>query len=138
MAVKTSATAQLKFKTTSADSYSTIAKVRDVRLDINRDALETTGIGQRDRTYAYGIRGTSGSGTLLYDPSDTGTADLMNQILSDTDTLSGVQLVLDTGSTDGTISGDALITAAGPGVSVGDLVSVPISFTISGKPSGAF
>jgi hypothetical protein len=138
MAVKTSATAQLKFKVSSAASYSTIAKVRDVRLDISRDALETTGIGQRDRTYAYGIRGTSGSGTLLYDPSDTGTADLMNQILSDTETLSGVQLVLDTGSSDGTLSGDVLITAAGPGVSVGDLVSVPISFTVSGKPTGAF
>jgi hypothetical protein len=138
MAVKTSATALLKFKVSSAAAYSTIAKVRDVKLDINRDALETTGIGQRDRTYAYGIRGTSGSGTLLYDPSDTGTADLMNQILSDTETLSGLQLVLDTGSSDGTISGDALITAVGPGVSVGDLVSVPISFTVSGKPTGAF
>jgi predicted secreted protein len=138
MAVKTSATALLKFKVSSAAAYSTIAKVRDVKLDINRDALETTGIGQRDRTYAYGIRSTSGSGTLLYDPSDTGTADLMNQILSDTETLSGLQLVLDTASTVGTISGDALITAAGPGISVGDLVSVPISFTISGKPTGAF
>jgi hypothetical protein len=138
MAVKTSATALLKFKVSSSAAYSTIAKVRDVKLDINRDALETTGIGQRDRTYAYGIRSTSGSGTLLYDPADTGTADLMNQILSDTDTLSGLQLVLDTASTDGTISGDALITAAGPSVSVGDLVSVPISFTISGKPTGAF
>jgi hypothetical protein len=138
MAVKTSATAHLKFKVSSAAAYFTIAKVRDVKLDINRDALETTGIGQLDRTYAYGIRGTSGSGTLLYDPSDTGTADLMNQILSDTETLSGLQLVLDTGSSDGTISGDALITAVGPGVSVGDLVSVPISFTVSGKPTGAF
>jgi hypothetical protein len=138
MAVKTSATALLKFKVSSAAAYSTIAKVRDVKLDINRDALETTGIGQLDRTYAYGIRGTSGSGTLLYDPSDTGTADLMNQILSDTETLSGLQLVLDTGSSDGTISGDALITAVGPGVSVGDLVSVPISFTVSGKPTGSF
>ncbi len=138
MAVKTSATALLKFKVSSAAAYSTIAKVRDVKLDINRDALETTGIGQYDRTYAYGIRGTSGSGTLLYDPSDTGTADLMNQILSDTETLSGLQLVLDTGSSDGTISGDALITAVGPGVSVGDLISVPISFTVSGKPTGAF
>lgn len=138
MAVKTSATALLKFKVSPEASYVTIAKVRDVTLNINRDALETTGIGQADRTYAYGIRGTSGSGTLLYDPSDTGTADLMNQILSDTETLSGVQLVLDTASTDGTVSGDALITAVGPGVSVGDLISVPVSFTISGKPTGQF
>lgn len=138
MAVKTSATAILKFKVTSAAAYSTIAKVRDVKIDISRDALETTGIGQIDRTYAYGIRSTSGSGTLLYDPSDTGTANIMNQILSDTETLSGVQMVLDTASATGTISGDALITAVGPGVSVGDLVSVPISFTISGKPTGIF
>lgn len=138
MAVKTSATALLKFKTTTGGSFVTIAKVRDVRLDISRDALETTGIGQADRTYGYGIRSTSGSGTLLYDPADTGTADLMNQILSDTEALSGIQLVLDTATTDGTISGDALLTAVGPGVAVGDLVSVPISFTISGKPTGAF
>ena len=48
MAVKTSATALLKFKATTADAYATIGKVRDVRLDINRDALETTGIGQGD------------------------------------------------------------------------------------------
>ena len=138
MAVKTSATALLKFKLGGASSYTTIAKVRDVRLDINRDALETTGIGSTDRTYAYGIRGTSGSGTLLYDPADTATTDLMQQVLNDTETLSGIQLVLNTGSSDGTISGDALITAVGPSVSAGDLISIPISFTISGKPTGSF
>jgi len=136
MAVKTSATAQLKVL--SGASYITVAKVRDVRLDMSRDALETTGIGQKDRTYAYGIRGTSGSGTLLYDSTDSGTREILNHILSDTETLSGVQLVLDTGTSTGTISGDALITAAGPGVSVGDLISIPVSFTISGKPTGTF
>lgn len=136
MAVKTSATAQLKIL--SGASYITIAKVRDIKLDMNRDALETTGIGQKDRTYAYGIRGTSGSGTLLYDSTDSGTREILNHILSDAETLSGVQLVLDTGTSTGTLTGDALITAAGPGVSVGDLISIPISFTISGKPSGTF
>lgn len=138
MAVKTSATALLKFKLGGASTYTTIAKVRDVRLDISRDALETTGVGQTDRTYAYGIRSTSGSGTLLYDPNDSATTDLMQQILEDTETLSGIQLVLNNASSEGTISGDALITAVGPGVSAGDLISVPISFTISGKPTGSF
>jgi hypothetical protein len=138
MAVKTSATAQLKFKATTGDAYATIGKVRDVTLDIARDALETTGIGQGDRTYAYGIRGTSGSGTLMYDPLDTGNANIINRILSDSEALSGIELVLDTASNTGTISGDALITAAGPSISVGDLVTVPISFTISGKPTGGF
>lgn len=138
MAVKTSATAQLRFKETTGGSFATIAKVRDVTLDIARDALETTGIGQGDRTYAYGIRGTSGSGTLMYDPADTANKAIIGRILSDSDALSGIELVLDTGSSAGTISGDALITAAGPSISVGDLVTVPISFTISGKPTGQF
>lgn len=136
MAVKTGATAQLKFLVSGV--YTTIAKVRDVQLDISRDALETTGIGQKDRTYGYGIRGTSGSGTLMYDSSDSGTRALLNHILSDTETLTGLQLVLDTGTATGTLTGDALITAAGQAVSVGDLITVPISFTISGKPTGSF
>ena len=132
MAVKTAATAELQFEGVA------IGKVRDVSLNINRDALETTGIGQLDRTYAYGIRGTSGSGTLLYDSTDSGTQEVLNHILSDAETLSGVKIVLDTGSSNGTITGDALITATGASVSVGDLISVPISFSMSGKPTGTF
>jgi predicted secreted protein len=136
MAVRTGATAQLQIK--SGASYITVAKVRDITLNFNRDALETTGIGEKDRTYAYGIRGTSGSGTLLYDSTDSGTQEVLNHILSDAETLSGVKIVLDTGSSNGTITGDALITATGASVSVGDLISVPISFSMSGKPTGTF
>lgn len=138
MAVRTGATAQLGFSSAGTGTYTTIAKVRDVTLDINRDALETTGIGEKDRTYAYGIRGTSGSGTLLYDPEDSGTAAIINQVLDETEALSTIQLQLDTGSTAGTIAGPVLITATGTSVSVGDLITVPISFTISGKPTGTF
>ena len=136
MAVKTGATAQLQIL--SGASYITVAKVRDITLNFNRDALETTGIGEKDRTYAYGIRGTSGSGTLLYDSTDSGTREVLNHILNDTETLSGVKIVLDTGTSTGTIQGDALITATGASVSVGDLISVPISFSMSGKPTGTF
>lgn len=132
MAVKTSATAELRYEGAA------IAKVRDVSITFARDALETTGIGQADRTYAYGIRGTTGSGTLLYDPSDAATTNVINRLLSDSDTLNTMSMVLDTSTTTGTITGDALITQAGTSISAGDLVSVPISFTFSGKPSGTF
>lgn len=138
MAVKTGATAQLGFSAAGDGTYTAIAKVRDITLNINRDALETTGIGEADRTYAYGIRGTSGSGTLIYDPLDGGTDAIINQVLSATEALSGIQLKLDTNGTDGTIAGSVLITAVGASVSVGDLITVPISFTISGKPTGSF
>lgn len=136
MAVKTGATAKLQVL--SGASYIDVGKVRDVTLNFNRDALETTGIGQRDRTYAYGIRGTSGSGTLIYDATDSGTREVLNHVLADTETLSGIKLVPDTSESTGTITGDALITATGTAVSVGDLITVPISFTISGKPTGTF
>lgn len=136
MAVKTGATAQLKFLISGV--YTTIAKVRNVQIDYNRDALETTGIGQVDRTYAYGIRGTSGSGTLLYDSGDTATVALLNSALSNSEALVGIQLVLDTSVGAGTITGDALLTAVGQAVAVGDLITVPISFTISGKPTGSY
>jgi hypothetical protein len=132
MAVKTAATAELQF------GGAVIGKVRDIKLDINRDALETTGIGQTDRTYVYGTRSTSGSGTLLYDSTDTATRNVMNTLLSDSQSLSRVKLVLDTATTLGTIEGDVVVTQAGVSVSVGDVVSVPISFNVSGKPSGSF
>lgn len=136
MAVKTGATAQLKFLVSGV--YTTIAKVRNVQIDFNRDALETTGIGQVDRTYAYGIRGTSGSGTLLYDSADAATVALLNSALSNSETLVGIQLVLDSSVGAGTLTGDALLTAVGQAVAVGDLITVPISFTISGKPTGSY
>lgn len=132
MAVKTGATAELRFDGTA------IAKVRDVSVTFARDALETTGIGEADRTYAYGIRGTSGSGTLLYDAGDTATVNVINRLLSDSTNLNSIQMVLDTSTSEGTITGDALVTQAGTSVSVGDLVSIPVSFTFSGKPSGSF
>ncbi len=138
MSVRTAASAQLGFSAAGTGTYTTIAKVRDITLDINRDALETTGIGETDRTYAYGIRGTSGSGTLLYDSADTGTTAIINQILAETEALSTIQLTLDTNSAAGTITGSVLITATGASVSVGDLITVPISFTMSGKPVGNF
>lgn len=132
MAVKTGSTAELRFQGAA------IAKVRDVSLTIVRDALETTGIGQKDRTYAYGVRGTTGTGTLLYDAANAATTATMNRLLNDSESTDTIAMVLDTSLAEGTLQGDALITQAGVSVSVGSVVSVPISFSFSGKPSGTF
>ena len=132
MAVKTGSTAELRFQGAA------IAKVRDVSLTIVRDALETTGIGQKDRTSAYGVRGTTGTGTLLYDAANAATTATMNRLLNDSESTDTIAMVLDTSLAEGTLQGDALITQAGVSVSVGSVVSVPISFSFSGKPSGTF
>ena len=132
MAIKTAATAELRY------NGAAVAKVRDMTLTINRDALETTSIGQVDRTYEEGVRSSSGSGTLLYDTSDSGTRDLMNRILSDSGSQSDLTIVIDGSSSLGTLTGNMIITQVGISASAGDLVTVPISFTVSGKPSGSF
>jgi len=132
MAIKTASTAEVRF------DGSAIAKIRDITLNISRELLDETGIGDKDKTFTYGTRNTSGSGTLLYDSADSATKSLMNTILSDSSELSTLTIVLDDSSTVGTIEGSVALSQVGITVSTGQLVSVPISFQISGKLTGSF
>lgn len=115
-----------------------LAKVRSVSMETQRQALETTGIGDADDEFAYGKRTTSGSCTLLYKTDDQATKDLMNRILEDGEQLDDLTMILYRGTTDGTISGPVLINSQGISNSVGDNVTVSVSFMISGKPTGRF
>lgn len=142
-----SATAEVRYRSPSSTSnpnppYRRVAKIRDVQFSTSRDALDTTGIGDEDRTYVPGIRASSGSGNLIYDRNDSAAIEFANRILnapSGTPEDDSLQIVFDTNSTtQGTFTGTPVITQAGASVSVGDLVTVPISFNFSGKPSGAF
>jgi hypothetical protein len=115
-----------------------IAKVTDVSFEKTRATLETTGIGDLDDTYAYGKRSTSGSATLLYKSDDSVTSALMNRILNDNEEPDNLTMILRRGSSQGTISGDVLISSQGISNSVGSNITVGISFVISGKPEGTF
>jgi hypothetical protein len=115
-----------------------IAKVRDVSIEKARATLETTGIGDLDDTYAYGKRTTSGSATLLYKSDDSATVALMNRILNDNEILDALTIVLRRGTSQGTLSGQVLISSQGITNSVGDNTTVNISFVVSGKPEGNF
>ena len=44
-----------------------IAHVRNWSVSVTRDVLETTGLGDGDRTYVQGLRGATGTATILYD-----------------------------------------------------------------------
>lgn len=132
MAVRTSTTAEVRWNNVK------VAKVREISLEISRNVLDTTALGDTDSTAVYGVRSTTGSGTLFYDSFDGATISLMNSILADnTEPTDALTMVLDTG--DGRqISGTVLLQSLQAAVSVGDLISVPISFTITGKPTGTF
>lgn len=116
-----------------------IAKVTNASLTLNRDTLDTSGIGEMDQTYAYGRRNTSGTATLLYKTDDLATQQVMNRILSDEESVSeALTMILRTGQSQGTISGTVLLSSIGVTTSVGDNTSVSVNFVISGKPSGVF
>ena len=114
-----------------------IAKCREYSLEVARDALETTGLGDHDRTYTQGIRGTSGSATILYDRDDNATRNLLNSIFEDDNNGQLVSFVLN--ANDGAVmESTAVITSVSTPVAVGDVIACSVSFQVSGPLSGEF
>jgi len=101
--------------------------VRDASVDISRDTLETTKLGDSSRTYVTGLRGASGSATLLYENSLLD--DVYAKINTDSQGSITATLTLTTGKT---ISGSVLITSVGSTVTVGDVTSTNVAFTFTG------
>jgi hypothetical protein len=132
MGVSTAATAEVRW------AGRKIAKVRDISIDITRAELPTSVLGQHDETAAKGLRSTTGTGTLLYDQTDPATVAIMDAILEDdTEDTGELELFLDV-ATGRRISGPALLRSVRLGVSVGDLIVVPIAFRINSKPAATF
>jgi hypothetical protein len=101
--------------------------VRDASIDISRDTLETTNLGESSRAYVTGLRGASGSATLLYENSLLD--DVYAKINTDSQGSITATLTLTTGKT---ISGSVLITSVGSTVTVGDVTSTNVAFTFTG------
>ena len=129
MAVLTGASGALKY------SGQTVAKCRNWSLTINRDALEDTCIGTDDRSYVKGLRGTTGSATVLYDPTDSAGSALLNSIF-DNNASDDVEFVFNGGN--GSFACKAILTTVSPSVAVGDVQAVSLSFQVSGPIAGRY
>lgn len=131
MAVLTGASGGLLFKGASAGC------VRSWSLNLTKDALETTCLGERDRKYVPGLRGATGTADILYDPAGP-AGSVFNTILEDIDeAVNDVVFVLST--RDGKqIGGKAIITSVNATVSVGDTQSSSVNFQISGPITGGW
>lgn len=130
MAVLTGASGELRFR------GQRIGKCRDFSMDISRDVLETTVLGSYDRSYTEGIRGATGSATVLYDDTDATTLELVNTIFSN-DGPQPVSMVLNT-ATNRSLSFSAIVTQVSTPVSVGDVTACSISFQVSGPFDSTF
>lgn len=132
MAVLTGKNGALRWNGTS------VGKVRSWSLTVNRDSLETTNLGEHDRTYVTSLRSSTGTAELMYDPTESGALALLNSIFdSDTGASQTVEFILD--SVGGkTLSCTAFVTSASPTVSVGEIQTCSISFQVTGSISGGF
>lgn len=131
MAILTSTYAELSCEGTK------VAKCRDLSLTINRDSLETTKLGDWDRTYLSGLRGSTGSATVLYDPVDSSIANLLNSVLADSAATVTLDVVFDR-VTAKKLSFEAVITEVGPSIAFGEAIACSVNFQVSGKPTGTF
>lgn len=117
----------------------TLVKVTSWTLQADLETLESTTLGDAQRSYVPGVQSFSGSATLLYyiDTDETNDASTLLRKLvktsgvssSDTVTLT-LRLAGDTGNSDVTLT--AYITSASIGASVGEIVSAQISFQGTG------
>ncbi len=114
-----------------------VAKCREYSIDINRDALESSVLGSFDREYIEGMRGATGSATVLYDADDPGTVEIANSIFRDGGPRQSITMILDTNTSKG-LAFNAITTQVSTPVRVGDVTACSLSFQITGPIDGRF
>ncbi len=119
-----------------------VAKIRDWSLETTVELLPTNDISSVANTFTPGVKGATGSATLLYyrlEGDDSGKytefVRLLGNIMriGEINTRHRVRLVLNVGNKDeDDIKLDAYITSAQVGSSTGELSTVSIQFTMDG------
>ena len=119
-----------------------IAKIRDWSLDTTVELLSTNTIDSAVNTFTPGVKGATGSATLMYyrlEPGESATLNqfttLLNKIMRGgaISTADRVLLELNVGGAAADdIKFNAYITSAQVSVSTGELSVVPIQFTMDG------
>ena len=114
-------------------------KVTNWSMTGNLETLETTSLGDNQRTYVPGVQEFSGSATLLYYNDGTGRNDAATALkkvlkigsVSESDTVD-LRLRLVEGNTNHDVRLTAYITSVSFGASVGEVSSAQISFQGTG------
>ena len=114
-------------------------KVTNWSMTGNLETLETTSLGDSQRTFAPGVQEFNGSATLLYYNDGTGRNDAATALkkilkiagVTDSDTVD-LRLRLVEGNTNHDVRLTAYITSVSFGASVGEVSSAQISFQGTG------
>lgn len=119
-----------------------VAKIRDWSLETTVELLSTNTIESTSNTFVPGVKGATGSATLMYyrlEASDTGRkqfTDILSRVHKTTAIEESdkalITLNVGTGDNDN-ITFNAYITSATISTSTGELAVVPINFTVDGE-----
>jgi hypothetical protein len=124
-----------------------IAKIRDWSLDTTVELLSTNTIDSAVNTFTPGVKGATGSATLMYYRLESGESATLNQFttllskimkggaINPGDSPAGDRVFLELnvgGDAADDIKFNAYITSAQVSVSTGELSVVPIQFTMDG------
>ena len=119
-----------------------VAKIRDWSLETTVELLSTNTIDSTSNTFTPGVKGATGSATLMYYKLESGESAsftqftaLLNKIMKtgsiETSQRVFLELNVGGGAADD-IKFNAYITSASVSVSTGELSVVPINFTVDG------
>lgn len=122
-----------------------VAKIRDWSLETTVELISTNAIDSKANTFTPGIKGATGSATLIYyrlEAGESATKTEFTALLAKIMHIGGVNsthrvlLTLNAGADNSLTPDDiqfyAYITSAQIGVSAGELTTVPIQFTVDG------
>jgi len=119
-----------------------VAKIRDWSVETTLELLSTNTIDSTSNTFTPGVKGATGSATLMYYRLEAGESASLTEFTAllskihktgsiETSDRVFMELNVATGSLDD-IKFNAYITSASISVSTGELSVVPINFTIDG------
>lgn len=119
-----------------------VAKIRDWSLDTTVELLSTNAIDSAVNTFTPGVKGATGSATLMYYRLESGESatltqftDLLTKVMRTGAVAETDRVLLDLnvgGGAADDIRFNAYITSAQVSVSTGELSVVPIQFTMDG------
>jgi hypothetical protein len=119
-----------------------VAKIRDWSVEATLELLSTNTIDSALNTFTPGVKGATGSATLMYYKLEAGESatkteftQLLNKIMRLGTITENQRVFLELnvgGNVDDDIKFDAYITSAQVSVSTGELSVVPIQFTMDG------
>ena len=119
-----------------------VAKIRDWSIETTVELLSTNDISSSVNTFTPGVKGATGSATLMYYKLESGESatktqftELLSKIMktgavTESERVS-LELNVGTGTSDD-IKCNAYITSASVSVSTGELSVVPVNFTVDG------